>query len=420
MHVNLVGINHHTAPVAIREKVAIGADRLPGAYEALQSYLPRGVILSTCNRTEVYTIEDNGTPAEKASLAFLESQIDIPNVDLRKYAYSETDQAAVEHLFRVACGLDSMVVGEYEVLGQVRQALEAGEEAGMVDLPLRHVFQNAVRTGRKVRDETGISRNPLSASSVAVDLAVDVVGNLIDRKLMVLGAGDAGRLVAKVAVERGVSNIVVANRTRQRARELAAELGGSAIGFEDIGKELCEADIIVGCSGAPHWVLSAHHVETAMRQRPQRPVVIIDIAVPRDVEPATAHLENVHLHNIDSLTEIAEVNRKQREGEVAAVTRIIAAEVEKFASWWRTYEVRPVISELMTKADEIRTREMSRTLKRLRNLSEEEMYSLDAMTRAIVAKLLQEPIQYIKTNGRSNGSVRMLNHLFGLSEVAHE
>jgi glutamyl-tRNA reductase len=420
MHVNLVGINHHTAPVAVREKVAIGGDRLPGAYEALQSYLPRGVILSTCNRTEVYTIEDNGTPADKASLAFLESQLDIPNVDLRKYVYSETDQAAVEHLFRVACGLDSMVVGEYEVLGQVRQALETGEDAGMVDLPLRHVFQNAVRTGRKVREETGISRNPLSASSVAVDLAANAVGDLQGCKLMVLGAGDAGRLVAKVAVERGVSNIVVANRTRERARELAGELGGSAIGFEEMANELGDTDIVVGCSGAPHWILSAHHVEMAMKQRPDQPVVIIDIAVPRDVEPATEHLENVHLHNIDSLTEIADINRKQREGEISRVTGMIDTEVEKFASWWRTYEVRPVISALMTKADEIRTNEMNRALKRLRDLNDEEMYSLDAMTRAIVAKLLQEPIQYIKTNGRGNGSVRVINRLFGLDGVAHE
>jgi glutamyl-tRNA reductase len=417
MHVSLTGVNHQTAPVAVREKIAIAPPRLAGALASLGERLPTGVVLSTCNRTEVYTIVDDGQPADEASLAFLEDEMDIPNMDLRKYIYSTRDQAAVEHLFRVACGLDSMVIGEFEVLGQVRQALEIAEAAGMVDLALRHVFQNAVRTGRKVRDETAISRNPMSASSIAVDLATRTVGDLGGRKLLVLGVGEAGCLVAKVARERGVSEIVVANRTRERAIDVAQQLGGQPVGLDEMLDELDTTDIIVGCSGAPHWILSTHLVEAAMRRRPERPMVIIDIAVPRDVEPSAGQLPNVSLHNIDDLTEIAARNRGQRHAEIEEVSAIIDAEVGKFASWWDTYQVRPIISALMGRAEEIRQREMKRSLKKLRALTDEEQYSVEAMTRSIVAKILDRPVKYLKANAAGGDHVGVVDRLFGLSET---
>ena len=417
MHVNLVGINHRTAPVDVRERVAIGTGKLPEALSSLQTFLSHGIVLSTCNRTEVYSIDDDGQAAGIASVAFLESLLDIPDLDLRQYVYSVVDRAAVEHLSRVACGLDSLVVGEYEVLGQVRQALDAAEEAGMVNLPLRHVFQSAVRTGRRIREETDISRNPLSASSVAVDLAVDVVGDLTDRKLMVIGAGDAGRLAAIVASKRGVSRVVVANRTRERAVELAEELGGSPLGLEEMVGELGTTDIVIACSGAPHWIVSAHHIAEAMAVRPDRPMVLIDIAVPRDIEPAAGRVDNVFLHNIDDLTAISDLNRQQREGAIKEASEMIADEVDKFASWWQEFEVRPVISALMSKAEDIRRREMTRTLKKLRPLSDEEHYSVDAMTRSIISKILKEPIRCLKKNASRDGDyTRMVNALFGLQE----
>ena len=417
MHVILTGVNHQTAPVAVREKIAILPESLPGALAKLGERLPSGVVLSTCNRTEVYTIVDDGQPADEPSVAFLEDQMDIPSLDLRKYIYSARDQAAVEHLFQVACGLDSMVIGEFEVLGQVRQALEIAEAAGMVDLALRHVFQNAVRTGRKVRDETAISRNPMSASSIAVDLATKAVGNLDGRKLLVVGVGEAGCLVAKVARERGVSEIVVANRTRERAIDVAEQLGGQPVGLDEMLAELATTDIIVGCSGAPHWILSTHHIEVAMKRRPERPMVIIDIAVPRDVEPSAGQLLNVSLHNIDDLTEIAARNRGKRHTEIEEVSAIIDTEVGKFASWWDTYQVRPIISALMGQAEEIRQREMKRTLKKLRSLSDEEQYSVDAMTRSIVAKILDRPVKYLKANAAGDDHVRLVDQLFGLTEA---
>lgn len=417
MHVNLVGINHRTAPVAIRERVAIGTEKLSEALVSLQKFVSHGVILSTCNRTEVYTIDDNGQEADRASIAFLESQLDIPDLDLRKYIYSIADRAAVEHLYSVACGLDSMVVGEYEVLGQVRYALDEAEAAGTVNLPLRHIFQNAVRTGRKVREETGISHSPLSASSVAVDLAEDTVGDLSVCKLMVIGAGDAGRLAALVARNRGVSQIVVANRTRDRAADLAADLDGIPLGLEEMVRELSDTDIVIACSGAPHWILSAYHVAEAMAMRPDRPMVLIDIAVPRDIEPTASKLDNVFLHNIDDLTKITDLNRQQREGSIKKVKEIVTAEVDRFASWWQGFAARPVISALMSKAEDIRLKEMNRTLKKLRPLSEEEHYSVDAMTRSIISKILKEPIKCLKMNVSRDGDYsRMVNTLFGLQK----
>ena len=237
MHVSLVGVNHRTAPVAIREKLAIRSAKLSDSLLLLHRYVSQGIILSTCNRTEVYAVHGDGCHAEEASLNFLKAYLNIPDADLLQYAYVASGKEAVEHLFRIACGLNSMIVGEYEVLGQVGHALEVAEKAGMVNLPLRHIFQSAIRTGRRVREETGISKNALSISSVAVDLAARVVGDLQSSKILVIGAGEAGGLVVKVARDRGASRIVVASRTQERAATLAATLGGIPISLNNLVEE---------------------------------------------------------------------------------------------------------------------------------------------------------------------------------------
>ena len=316
MRLSLVGVNHQTAPITIREKVAISAEKLCDSLSLLRSYIPQGVILSTCNRTEIYVIDSDGCNAEKASLEFLKSQMNVSDADLLRYVYVSKDREAAEHLFRVASGLESMIVGEFEVLGQVRQALEVAEKAGMVNLPLRHAFHSAIRTGRRVREETGISKNALSVSSVAVDLAADIVGDLTRCKMLVIGAGEAGRLVAKVARERGISQMVIASRTKERAQALATELHGTPIDLSNLSDELRSADIVVTCAGAPHRILDVSHMEEAMRKRPDLPLVIIDIALPRNVEPEVGRIRNVFLYNIDDLTEISNLNRKQREAEI--------------------------------------------------------------------------------------------------------
>ncbi len=415
MRLSLVGINHQTAPITIREKVAISGESLCDTLSLLHSYVPQGVILSTCNRTEIYIVTDSdGDDAEKAILAFLKAMMDVSDGELLKYVYASRDMGAAKHLFRVASGLESMIVGEYEVLGQVRQALEGAEKTGMVNLPLRRAFYSAIRTGRRVREETGISRNALSVSSVAVDLAAGIVGDLRKCKVLVIGAGEAGRLVARVAKERGTSQIVIASRTKERAQALASALNGMPIDLSNLTDELRVANIVVTCAGAPHPILDVHKVEEAMRNRPELPLVVIDIAVPRNVEPEVGNIRNVFLYNIDDLTEIANLNRKQRESEIHRAEEIVVDEVDKLASWWHDLKIRPIVGALMSRAEEIRLAQLSKTLKKLPPLSDEQRESLEAMTKSIVTRILKDPIQYLKTNGNSHHA-EMVKELFNLN-----
>ncbi len=414
MRISLVGIDHQTAPVAIREKVAISSRKLDDALPLLGSFISRGIILSTCNRTEVYTIGSDARHAEKASLDFLKARLGITDAALLKHVYLLEDKVAVEHLFRVASGLESMIVGEFEVLGQVGHALEAAERVGMVNLPLRHIFQSAVWTGRRVREETGISRNALSVSSVAVDLAAGVVGELKGGKMLVIGAGEAGRLVAKAAKDRGISRMVVVGRTEERASSLAAQLGGTPLTPNKVGDELLTTNIVVTCAGAPHRILSVGQVKRAMEKR-SLPMVIIDIAVPRNVEPAVGQIKNVFLYNIDDLTGLSRVNRQQRESEIRKAVQIIDDELDNFASWWQEFKVRPLIRALMSKAEAIRRSHFERTRKKLPRLTEEEQYSLEMMTKAIVSKILKDPVHYLKVNGSKNYA-EMVKEIFRLEE----
>lgn len=415
MQVSLIGINHETAPIALREKAAISSNRLEESFLLLRNYVPHGVILSTCNRTEIYVMDSQ--PAEEASINFLTAMTGVSFANLLPHIYLRKNETAVDHLFSVAAGLDSMIVGEFEILGQVGHALEVAEKVEMVNLELRHIFQSAVRAGRRVRDETGISKNALSVSSVAVDLATKVVGALEGCKVMVIGAGEAGSLVAKVAKERGVSCIVVANRTPERAAALAATLGGTTVSLENLAAELSTVNIVVSCAGAPQRILDTSHVATAMRQRPELPLVIIDIAVPRDVEPAVTQIRNVFLYNIDDLTEVSETNRQQREGEIQRAREVTTGEVSKFISRWRALEVRPVVTALMEKAEEIRCAQLDKTLKKLRSLSDEERHSLDAMTKSIVTKILNDPIHCLQANADSNWDyAEIVSELFQLNQ----
>jgi glutamyl-tRNA reductase len=415
MQFSLIGINHQTAPVAILEKVAISAESLADTLSLLCSHIPQGIILSTCNRTEIYTVtDDDGDDTKRATLDFLKGMLGSPDDDLLRYVYVYRDTDAARHLFRVASGLESMVVGEYEVLGQVKQALEIAEKTGTVNLPLRHAFQSAIRTGRLVREQTGISRNALSVSSIAVDLAANIIGDLKKCRMLVIGAGEAGTLAARAAKERGVSQIGVVSRTHDRASKLAADLGGTPISLNSIAEELATSDLVITCADAPQHLLDVALVEAAMRQHLESPLVIIDIAVPRNVTSAVSQVNNVFLYNIDDLNSISERNRKQREGEIEKAGEIIADKVKEFFAWWQDLEVRPVVTALMKKAEDIRRSHLTRTLKKLPPLSEEEQYSLEMMTRAIVAKILREPIHSLKVNGHGPGYAEMVRELFNL------
>lgn len=409
------GVNHSTTPISFREKLAISNGCLSEALVSLHCYVNRGVILSTCNRTEVYTTASDSLSAERSCFDFLKAHANVSDTDLKPYFYTYKDKRAIEYLFSVASGLDSMIIGEFEILGQVSQALKAAEKALMVDLPLRNLFRNSVRVGRRVRDETQISRNALSVSSVAVDLAVKVVSDISNCKILVIGAGEAGRLVAKSARERGAREIAVINRSIERASILAATLGGRTVPLSELKDELKASDIVISCTGAPHLMLTMTLVEEAMKNRPDSPLVIIDIAVPRDVEAAVKNIKNVFLYNIDQLTEVSESNRDLRERELGRAKEITGMEADKFYNWWRALEVRPTIRALVTKAEEIRERQLGVTIGKIKGLSDEERASLEVMTKAIVRKLLHDPIQLLEEKAHSNeGYTQAVRELFRL------
>jgi glutamyl-tRNA reductase len=420
-HLCVVGVNHSTTTVAIREKLAISTRQLSDALVSLRSYMNHGVILSTCNRTEIYAVVGDGRYTEQSSIDFLKTYSDISNTDLVRYIYVYKDKDAIKHLFRVTSGLDSMIIGEFEILGQVGRALEAAERVRMANLPLRNLFQNAIRTGRLVRDETLISRNALSVSSVAVDLATRVVGNLSNCRILVIGAGEAGMLVARAARERGAREIAVTTRSEERAATVAAALGGRQAAMSNLKAELSTSDVVISCTGAPHLVLDLNLLKEAMETRPELPLVVIDIAVPRDVEPAVEQIDNVFLYNIDHLTEVSESNRELREKEIRSASAIIETQADKSFRWWRSLEVRPTVSALAKKAEGIRRRQLDMTLKTFQGLSDDELASLDAMTKAIVKKILHEPIQYLKENANNGeGYTKLVRDLFHLDREKPE
>jgi glutamyl-tRNA reductase len=414
MHFSLAGINHRTAPVEVREKAAIGPEGLPVFLHLLRQHVQHGIILSTCNRTEVYATGNHLKDLEKACIDFLGNSMGLP-AHTAPYLYVMSDRAAFEHLFGVACGLDSMVIGEYEVLGQAGQALAAAEKAGTVNLPLRHIFNSAIRTGRRARDETGISKNSLSISSIAVNKALDIVADIGRSKIVIIGAGEAGKLALRVACGRGATDIAVVSRTLQRAVHITGRHGGRPVGPGMLAAELRNADIVITCAASPHPVLHHKQVNEAMIGRPRLPMIIIDIALPRNVEPAVNGIGNVHLYNMDDLNGLADDHRQEREAEVAAVNGIITEEIDILMKWWQSYSARPVIKSLVARAERIRSAQYHRSLKKMPSLSQQDQQSIDLLTRSIVDKILRDPIIYLKS-GNGSDRAEAISRLFGLDD----
>jgi len=417
MKICLVGINYSKTPVAIREKLTISNPQLQDALHLLGNHVSQGIILSTCNRVEIYTVTAKDPSPELKLITFLKSWTNLPDTDLLPYTYTYHDEAAIKHLFCVASGLDSMLIGEYEILGQLKRALKQAAQAGLVDLPFRRLFQQAIGVGRRVRTETRISKNALSVSSVAVELATTVVGDFSRCKILVVGAGEAGSLVAKAAKERGGKQITVASRSPEKASALAATLGAKPISLDDLASVLGTMDIVISGTSAPHLILRFPAVKEVMNTRPKRPLVIIDIAVPRDVDPRVKQIDNVFLYDINDFTNIVELNREQRQSEMQRAMKVVEEEVDRFISRWRAYEVKPTITTLVTKAESIRQAQLSKTLKKLPGLSDEERASLEIMTKSIVQKILHEPIQSLKRNClQKRNYTQVINELFHLDK----
>jgi glutamyl-tRNA reductase len=400
----LIGLNHKTAPVEIREKFAVVCVDTSGPLMNLGKMraLRESFYLSTCNRMEVlFTTPrlDEGISAVVGLLADIYGQT---GAALQPYLYTYIDQDAVKHLYRVACSLDSMVVGEPQILGQIKDAYRQATEAKTSGVILNRLLHKSFSVAKRVRTETRIGSSAVSISYAAVELAKKIFQELQGRIALLIGAGEMAELAAEHLLSNGVERIVVANRTLERALALAKRFNGTTVAWEELVDELGRVDIIISSTGSPEPILTAEQIKKRMRARRNRPLFFIDIAVPRDIDPAANRIDNVYLYNIDDLQGIVELNQGERLKEATRAEHIIAAEALRFDGWLRTLEVVPTIVSLREKAEQVREAEVRKTLSRLESLSDEEVEAIEVLTQSVVKKLLHDPILFLKrTNNRA-------------------
>ncbi len=414
MSLLVLGLDHRTAPVEMRERLSVERDQLPDALAQLSEYVPQSVIVSTCNRTEVYTYDSDDIDLVGRVGNFLIGYSGVPGAELERHIYQLWEADCVSHLFRVAGGLESMIVGERQILGQVRAAFSVASQAGHVKSPLTRVFHDALRAGRRVHRETNIGQHSRSVSRAAVQLARGLFDRLDNRRALVIGAGDAGRMVARALADAGVQQITVANRTQWRAEELARDLGGVAVPFNEMGSALADADLVISSTGSPGYVVDRAMVSGAMNARTiDAPVMLIDIAVPRDIDPAVADFDNVQLFDIDALSQVAEVSLDGLQGEVGKASKVIDAELSRFSEWWNSSDSMELVVSLRRRADEVRREEVARTLRMMGEDEDGELAErLDAMTNALVKKLLHQPTVQLRS-GDNTTDYRVARRLFG-------
>ena len=406
MTLALIGVNHKTAPIELRERIAISHDDLADTTRALAAEpgVAECMILSTCNRVEMLAVLES---PETDVTRFLHRQFGLDPAMLAPHIYQHHDQDAVRHLFRVAASLDSMVVGEPQILGQVKEAYGVARAAGTVGGQLEHLLQSAFAAAKRVRTETEIGANSVSIASVAVDLARKIFGSLQGRTVFLVGAGKMSELAARHLVQQGAGAILVTNRTQERARQLAEPFKGRVIPFEKIYDAASEADIVISSTGAPHPIFRREHCQTFMHRRRNRPMFFIDIAVPRDVDPAVNQIEGIFVYDIDDLQQVAASHIAERGRQAGDAESLIAAEVERFHQRRRTVNVAPAIVSLQQQAEEIRQAEIRRMHARLGTLSVEQLAAVEALTRGLVNKFLHPPMQALKQAARDNDSSRV-------------
>jgi glutamyl-tRNA reductase len=412
----LIGISHRVAPVELRERVLLDLDASAALGRELAAEGVEAVCLSTCNRTELYLAGDGAVSgvADRA-IGLLAARAELDEAALRAVLYRLEDEAAGIHLFRVAAGLDSMVPGEGEILGQVRDAFEAGTTGPVLD----RLFSQAIHAGKKVRTETAIAESPASVSSAAAALAAQVFGDLTGCRVLLLGAGKMGELAARNLVSRGARIAVVANRSPEKAGELAQRFDGRGVALENVAAELDGVDVVLASTSAPGHVLSRADVEPALPARKGRPLFLIDIAVPRDLDPAIHELDGCYLYDIDDLQAIVVETLAGRRSEAERAETIVAAEAEKFHEWHASLDVVPAIASLRARAEEIREAELRKAEPVLGRLDESERNAIESLTAQIVNKLLHLPTVRMKEAAAgADGAVYAdaLRHLFDLGE----
>ncbi len=398
MSVIVVGLNHRTAPVELRERVAVPSSRMVKALHDLsgREHLAEVVLLSTCNRTEIYARSTKFHSAVSDVLEFLSEQGSAPPEDFSEHLYTYYDDSAVSHLFGVAAGLDSMIVGEGEILGQVRDAWQLAESEGASGQAMARVFRHAIELGKRVRTDTAIGRRSLSVSSAAVALAERTMFSLRGRSVLILGAGDVAEGLGRALIAAGVGEVVVANRTHARAVGLAERLGGRAVPLGELQDVLTSVDVLLTATDSTEVHVERADVEAVMERRGGVPLLIVDVAVPRDVDPGAAQIPGVTLHDVDDLHQLTEAAMDERRREVDTVREIIGEELERFQTDRAAREVAPLVTSLRDHAEEVRQSELLRFRTKLAALDEETRNTVDALTHGIINKLLHEPTVRLK------------------------
>lgn len=410
MTLALIGVNHKTAPIELRERIAISRDELPETTRALGEMpgVSECMIVSTCNRVEILASLDT---ASTDLVEFLHQRFGIAPTELAPHIYEHRDQEAVRHLFRMAASLDSMVVGEPQILGQVKEAFAVAKSSGTIAGQLEHLLQSAFAAAKKARSETGIGSNSVSIASVAVDMARKIFGSLQGRTVFLVGAGKMSELAARHLIQQGAASVLVTNRTYERARRMAEAFEGTVtptvVAFEDLYEAAASADIVISSTGAPHHIFRREHGQAFLQRRRNKPMFFIDIAVPRDVDPAMNKLDGIFVYDIDDLQQVAASHMEERSRQAIDAETLIDAEVQRFHARQRTVNVAPAIVALQRKAEEIRQAELQRLHSKLGVLSHEQLEAIEVLTRGLVNKFLHPPMQALKQAAREGDSARL-------------
>jgi glutamyl-tRNA reductase len=419
MNLVLVGTSHHRAPVELREQIFVSAADNRELVERLAGDDAEAVVLSTCNRTELYLVDADEEAACARAFAELTALAGLSESEIAPALYTLTDDATALHAFRVAAGLDSLIPGEAQILGQVRGAYELAREARTAGPVLHRLFRQALRVGRRVRSETAIGENPASISSAAAELAERVFGSLEGRRILILGAGKMSDLATVNLISRGVESVFVANRSPERAERLASRFGGRAVGLDQVEAELERADVVVASTSARGFVLSADQVARAMAKRRGRPIFFVDIAVPRDIDPSVNEIEGCYLYDVDDLERVVEESVAGRREEAVRAEAIVSEEAQRFRDWQLSLDVVPAIASLRALAESIREDELARAEGRLGSLSPSQRQAVESLTAQIVNKLLHPPTVRMKEAAAAADGVLYadaIRHLFALED----
>jgi glutamyl-tRNA reductase len=412
----VVGTNHKAAPIEVREKLALTSNQLEKAHHLLTSYVNQGVILSTCNRSEVYALVSDSTQGTQEVESLFSEWCSVSLNELSSYLYTYLQEDAVRHLFEVSSGLDSMILGDEQIQGQVRQALRIALAGGSLKHPLLRLFQQALRVSKRVRNESGISKYGASASRACVALAKEVLGEIGACSVLIIGAGQTGRLTAKAMRDNNAQQLTIISRTRQKATVLAERFKAKVATFDQLTECLANSDIVVSSTGASGFILGFDEVREAMQGREHRPLLLIDIAVPRDIDPQVKRLGNVFLYDIDDLEAVSASDIQEKQKKLSKAAAIIDSEVAKFMEWWHALEVVPTIIALRGKAENMRQKEVNKNLGKMSELSEEERIRIDTLTRTIVNKILHHPTVCLKDRNKGQKYQSMVEEFFALED----